>query len=148
MSDTPMPGVEAQARSEAAKAFARADLACHFGPSFFLHYLASFVRDHCPDPGEHLPAVELRLLNSEVLRLCHVVGVSPRWVLLAVPSTGGAAGEMAVELLPYEVIGGVRIRPSEAREGSIGFHQVRPPTIIAPEALLQAVMVQERAAEA
>ena len=148
MSFSHVRAVEAGTPSEAAKAFARADLACHFGPSFFLRYLGSFVRDHCPDPGEHLPVVELRLVSGESLRLCHVVGVAPRWVMLAIPAVESHGGGMAIELLPYEAICSVCIRTRETGNGSIGFNQVRTPEIIAPEALLQAAMAQDRSADA
>lgn len=51
-------------RLEAATAFARADLACTFGPSFFLGHLGRFVRDHCPDPKENLPVVQVHLADG------------------------------------------------------------------------------------
>jgi hypothetical protein len=47
-------------RLEAAASFTRADRACTFGPSFFLSHLGRFLRDHWPDPEEHLPMVEER----------------------------------------------------------------------------------------
>ena len=113
MSNSHVPTDQPGTPAAAAQAFARADLACHFGPSFFLRYLGSFVRDHCPDPGEHLPVVELRLVGGEVLRLCHVVGVAPRWVMLAIPAVERHGAGMAIELLPYEAICSVCIRTRE-----------------------------------
>lgn len=145
VSNSHVPMTELGTPAAAAKAFARADLACHFGPSFFLRYLGSFVRDHCPDPGEHLPVVELRLVSGEILKLCHVVGVSPRWVMLAIPAVESHGDGMAIELLPYETICSVCIRTRDTGSGSIGFNQVRAPEIIAPEALLQAAMAHDRA---
>lgn len=128
------------ARSEVTNAFARSDVACTFGPSFFLRYLGNFVRDHCPDPTENLPVVELRLGSGATLALCHVIGVSPRWVMLAIPDSRSHAAGMTIELVPYEIICGVCIRTRATGTGSIGFDQARSPEIIAPEALLRAVM--------
>ena len=122
-----------------ATALTRADLACTFGPSFFLGYLERFVRDQCPDPTENLPAVELHLSSGETLALCHVIGVSPRWVMLAVNDTKGHGPAMTIELVPYEIIHSVRIRTPTAEGASIGFAQTRSPAIIAPDALLRAM---------
>jgi hypothetical protein len=124
----------------AAAAFTRADLACPFGPSFFLGHLGRFVRDHCPDPKENLPSVQVRLADGETLDLCHIIGVSPRWVMLAVRDAAGHQDGMAIELVPFEIIRSVRIRTRYAERGSVGFAQSRAPAIIAAETLLQAVM--------
>ncbi len=61
---------------ERAAAFEAADQAYPFGPSFFLSYLARFVRDRCPESAEHLPTVQILLGDGETLDLCHVIGVS------------------------------------------------------------------------
>jgi hypothetical protein len=127
-------------RPEAATAFTRADLACAFGPSFFLVHLGRFVRDHCPDSTENLPAVELRLSGGETLVLCHVIGVSPHWVMLAVRDSRSHGAGMAIELVPYELICSVCIRTPEAGGVSIGFAQTQAPEIIAPETLLRDAM--------
>ena len=147
MSETHVPTHGDGTRPEVPEAFARADLACTFGPSFFLRYLGSFVRDHCPESPEDLPVVELHLVSGETLALCHVIGVSPRWVMLAVPASRSHGAGMTVELLPYEVICGVCIRTRETGGGSIGFDQVRAPEIIAPEALIRAAMASTPAGD-
>ena len=127
-------------RLEAATAFTRADLACTFGPSFFLGHLGRFVRDHCPDPKENLPVVQVHLADGEILDLCHIIGVSPRWAMLAVRDAAGHGDSMAVELVPYELIRRVRIRTQRAESASIGFSQTRSPEIIGAETLLHAAM--------
>lgn len=126
---------------EAATAFTRADLACTFGPSFFLGHLGRFVRDRCPDSKENLPVVQVRLADGETLDLCHIIGVSPRWVMLAVRDALSRGDGMAVELVPYECIRGVCIRTRHAESASIGFTQVRSPEIIGAETLLQSAML-------
>jgi hypothetical protein len=144
MSESRIPTEEAGARPEVAEAFVRADHTCTFGPSFFMGYLGNFVRDHCPEATELLPVVELRLASGETVSLCHVVGVSPRWVMLAVPRSSHGSG-MTIELLPYEVICSVCIRPRETGSGAIGFDQSRAPEVIAPEALVRAAMAHNPA---
>jgi len=138
MSETPDDN-EAE-RLEAAAACARADRASTFGPSFFLGHLGRFVRDHCPVPEESLPMVQLRLADGQTLDLCHIIGVSPRWVMLAVRDAASRQEDMAIELVPFEMIHGVRIRTRHAAGTSVGFAQSRAPAIIAAETLLQAAM--------
>ena len=134
------------AHLEAAAAFTRADRASMFGPSFFLGQLGRFVRDHCPSPEEHLPMVEIRLADGQTLDLCHIVGVSPHWVMLAVRDTVSRQPDMAIELVPFEMIRGVRIRTRHAEGSAVGFSQHHAPAIIEAERLLGAISSrQERA---
>ncbi|MEK6606693.1 MAG: hypothetical protein AABZ30_03440 [Myxococcota bacterium] len=63
---------------------AKIDARFPFGPLFFLTQLRGFVRDRCPDPAEGLPVVEVHLPSGEGLDVCHVLGVTPLWVALAV----------------------------------------------------------------
>ena len=134
---------DAVERAEAAAAFTRADRACTFGPSFFLGHLGRFVRDRCPDPKENLPVVHVRLADGETLDLCHIMGVSPRWVMLAVRDAASHGDGMVVELVPYELIRRVCIRTRRAESASVGFFQTRPPEIIAPETLLRAAISRD-----
>ena len=140
MSDTKLPPNDQTATAEASRAFARADLACPFGPSFFLGDLGRFVRDRCPDAAEQLPVVQIRLADGETLALCHIMGVSPRWVMLAVHDAASHGDAMAVELAPYEIIRRVYIGTRRAEGTTVGFAQTHLAQIIAPEALLRAVM--------
>lgn len=121
----------------AADPFLRADQSCAFGPSFFLHHLGRFVRDHCPDPSEHLPVVEVRLADGIALNVCHIVGVSPRWVLLAVRDAASPHEHMTIEFVPYELIRRIEIGTSRSESPTIGFAQHHAPEVIAAEALLE-----------
>lgn len=131
-------GDEETEKLEVATAFTRADLACTFGPSFFLGHLARFVRDHCPDREENLPLVQLRLADGETLDVCHIIGVSPRWVMLAVSDPPSHHDGMAIELVPYELIRRVCISTRRGEGASIGYAQMRSPEIVAAETLLRA----------
>ena len=141
MSDIPARSdVEAE-RLTAATAFTSADRACTFGPSFFLAQLGRFVRDRCPDPKENLPVVQVHLADGESLDVCHIIGVSPRWVMLAVRDTLSHRDGMGIELVPYEFIRRVCIRTRRKADGaSVGLQQIQSPEIVAAETLLQAVM--------
>ena len=137
MANTGTPNEESADLSGAAAAFIRADLACTFGPSFFLRQLARFVRDHCPTPEEHLPMVQVRLADGEVLDVCHIIGVSPRWVILAVRNAAGHQG-MVIEIVPFELVRRISISARRADGASIGFAQTHVPNIMTAEALLHA----------
>ena len=143
MSEPETRSVDEAERSQAAAAFIRADVACAFGPSFFLGHLGRFVRDRCPDPAENLPMVQVRLADGDTLDVCHIIGVSPRWVMLAVRDDAGHQDGMAVELVPYETIRRVCIGTRRTEGASIGFAQTQPPEIIAPEMLLRAAMARD-----
>ena len=143
MSETQTRSENQAERLEAATAFTRADLACPFGPSFFLAHLARFVRDRCPDPKENLPMVQVRLADGETFDLCHIIGVSPRWVMLAVRDAAIHKDGMTIELVPFELIRGVCIRTQHAEGASVGFAQSRAPEIISAETLLRAEMAPD-----
>ena len=125
---------------ETAAAFATADRESPFGPSFFLGHLGRFVRDHCPDPEEHLPLVQIRLADGETLDLCHIIGVSPRWVVLAVRDIASHRNEMAVEIASFDMIRGVRISARPPESGAVGFAQSRPPAVLSAETLAQGAL--------
>ena len=129
--------------AEAAAIFAQADMSCTFGPSFFLGNLGRFVRDRCPESNEYLPVVQVHLSGGETLDVCHIIGVSPRWLMLAVHDLDNQRDAMAVELVPYEAIRRVSIRSRHADSPSIGFSEIRRPEIIAPETLVQAAMLTD-----
>lgn len=107
-----------------------ADGRCPFGPRFFLTQLAAFLRERCPDPGE-LPRVDL-WIEGEPRPLCHVITVAPRWMAIAVWNGRGHDATMVTEIVPYELISRVTIGAGSRAHG-IGFHQVRPPAIVAIE---------------
>ncbi len=116
-----------------------------FGPGFFLGQLRAFARDRCPDPAEMLPAVELHLASGQVLDVCHVMGLAPSYVALAVreaPCTGTHDGSMRTELVPYGLITRVTIRAVRPAGPHVGFSAVHSPHVIgqdrSPEAALKA----------
>lgn len=111
-----------------------------FGPQFFLGHLAAYVRECCPDPSEALPFVHLHLASGEVLDVCHVIGLTPRWVALAVFE--GNSRAMRTELVPYEAITRVTISPGQAQGTHMGFHQETPAAVqaTAEEALHRAAV--------
>lgn len=132
------------ARAELAASFVKADHACPFGPSFFLGHLGRFVRDHCPSTEEHLPKVQIRLADGESLDLCHVIGVSPRWVMLATRESGSHQNEMAIDFVPFEVIQGVHIRAHHAETTSLGFAHGQSPAILSAETLVDTALTSGR----
>lgn len=99
-----------------------------FGPDFFLGQLRAFARDRCPDPAEGLPVVQLHLMGGEVLDLCHVIGLAPAFVALAVREPGGAVA-MRTELVPYQIITRVTIG-SAGEHGRVGFNHEHPAHIL------------------
>ena len=107
--------------------------AAPFGPGFFLDQLRAFARDRCPDPAESLPLVELHLATGDVLDLCHVMGLAPAFVALAVregPGRGSHEARMRTELVPYALITRVTIRPVEAGGAHVGFDLHRAPDVL------------------
>ena len=95
-----------------------------FGPGFFLGQLGAFARERCPDPGEALPVVELHLVTGEVLDLCHIMGLAPAFVALAVregPRGGSGEAPMRTELVPYGLVSRVTIRSVRATGAHVGF---------------------------
>jgi hypothetical protein len=106
-----------------------------FGPVFFLTQLKGLVRDCCPDSAEALPQVQLHLYGEEVFDLCHVIGLTPAWVVLAVyddRDRSPDATKMRTELVPYEVITRVTIRGSRKTGGhALGFNSEYNPHVIA-----------------
>lgn len=118
----------------------QASLGEPFGPGFFLGQLRAFARDRCPDPAEGLPSVQVHLASGEVLDLCHVVGLGPAFVALAVREGEGEAMRMRTELVPYRLIARVSIGSPGGRH--VGFEADRAPRMLAthgplsPEAAL------------
>ena len=102
-----------------------------FGPGFFLGQLRAFARDRCPDPSEGLPRVELHLATGEALDLCHVMGLAPCFVALAVRDGSGSEPQMRTEIVPYSFITRVTIRPLRGAGGHVGFDLHHDPEILA-----------------
>lgn len=122
--------VEDSESAEAAveKLLAAQALRCPFGPAFFVSQLRNFVRDRCPDPSERLPLVKVRTVDGVTLNVCHIIGLAPLWVALAVYDEHDPGRPMRTEIVPYNTI--VRVSICEIRPGGqqIGFSQSRQPT--------------------
>ncbi len=102
-----------------------------FGPTFFLGQLRAFARGQCPDPSEHLPAVTVHLATGEALDLCHVAGLAPTFVALAIREHVTSSGKMLMrtELVPYALITRITIRPVvDAKH--MGFDSEHAPTVV------------------
>lgn len=107
-------------------------LPCPFGPAFFLQQLHAFVRDRCPKPDEHLPAVAVHLADGEVLDVCHIMGLSPRWVALAVHDIERSSHEpspMRTELVPYQIVSRITIRSTRKELARLGFEMGKKPPL-------------------
>jgi hypothetical protein len=124
-----------------------------FGPGFFLGQLRAFARESCPSSSEALPSVALHLATGEVLELCHVMGLAPAFVALAVfddAKTGhGGARAMRTDLVPYSLITRVTIRPRHESGAHVGFDAGHAPQVIvrtsSPEETLKALSTAPQA---
>lgn len=96
---------------------------CAFGPIFFLKQLRAFIRDRCPDPSEALPSVQVHLAEGEILDVCHIIGLAPRWLALAAidMERPAASPRMRTEIVPYWHILRITVRPAGPETGHIGF---------------------------
>jgi len=93
-----------------------------FSPSFFRTHLATFVRDRCPDPAEKLPAVKIHLGDGSILDVCHVMGLTAAYVVLAVDDREVAgAPSMRTEIVPFRQIMRVTIRSIPGDGEHVGF---------------------------
>jgi hypothetical protein len=103
-----------------------------FGPAFFMTQLRGFAGEKCPDPALARPAVEIHLGDGEVLDLCHIIGVTPGWVALAVRDgeEDGTPARMRTEFVPYETIGRVTLRSSRPESPHLGFEMSRVPRVL------------------
>lgn len=144
MTDNEVNGSPGPSPEQQAGPLEKADARYPFGPSFFLGQLERFVRDHCPSPEEHLPHVQLKLVDGETLDLCHVVGVSSKWVVLAVLDPGAHGHEMTTALVPFEMVQGVRIRAHHQTGATAGFAQTQQPAAISAEMLVEAAFGRAR----
>ncbi|MEK7330394.1 MAG: hypothetical protein AAB113_06280 [Candidatus Eisenbacteria bacterium] len=142
--ETPQPPATAPAGDDAELApeqleqvaLAEATVRHPFGPGFFVTQLRAFAREGCPDPALGLPAVEIHLTDGDVLDLCHIIGVTPNWVALAVNDAEPAAPKprMRTEFLPYETIARVTIRGARVETPHLGFEHERVPRVLSAPA--------------
>lgn len=96
---------------------------CAFGPSFFVGQLRAFIRARCPDPSEALPSVQLHLAEGDILEVCHIIGLAPRWLALAAieMERSVASPRMRTEIIPYWHITRITVRPVRPEPGLVGF---------------------------
>jgi hypothetical protein len=119
-----------------------------FGPAFFMTQLRGFAGEKCPDPALERPVVEIHLGDGETLDLCHIIGVTPNWVALAVRdgNEDGAPRRMRTEFVPFAAIARVTLRGSRPESPHLGFEHSRVPRVLSaqtrpemtPEAALRA----------
>ena len=133
------PPTEAEAEKLSAASLAP------FGPGFFLEQLGAFARERCPSHLEPLPSVLIHLATGDELRLCHVMGLAPSFVALAIHDEtrcAGASTAMRTELVPYSLITRVTIRRRGEGDAHVGFDAGVAPRLLAqaptPEELLAA----------
>lgn len=122
-----------------------------FGPLFFMQNLRGLVRDRCPEPAESIPSVHVHLMDGEILDLCHIIGVSPNWIAMAVHEEEHAErpDQMRTELVPYHLIARVSIQTTRhSGTHPIGFNSSLDPEVygsipslagMTPEEALKAV---------
>lgn len=124
-------------RRGAMAALAAAESGVVFGPLFFLQHLRGFVRERCPEPQEGLPQVRVRLADGLELDICHIVGVTPKWIALAVYDTerDEESTRMRTDLVPYSMITRLVIRTeSERGVHPMGFNADREAPVLGPRA--------------
>src|SRR6058998_2405097 len=107
-----------------------------FGPAFFMTQLRGFAGEKCPDPAVSRPAVEIHLGDGEVLDLCHIIGVTPGWVALAVRDGEEVETppKMRTEFVPFEAILRVTLRSSRPESPHLGFEASRVPRVLSSRA--------------
>ena len=128
------PEAEALGGRDVARILAELGGHACFGPRFFLEQLGGLVRDRCPAPAEELPIVQLHMFGGEVLDVCHVIGLTPVWVALAVYDKPWSSGArvMRTDLVPYQAILRVTIRSAPAGSHRIGFDRDHSPALLGP----------------
>jgi hypothetical protein len=116
-------------------ALAEATVRHPFGPGFFLTQLRGFAGEKCPDPALERPVVEIHLGDGETLDLCHIIGVTPSWVALAVQDgdEDDTPRRMRTEFVPFEVIARVTLRSSRPESPHLGFEHGRVPRVLSAQ---------------
>jgi hypothetical protein len=75
--------------------------------------------------------VLIHLVEGETLDLCHVIGVAPRWVALAVRASRSEpsveAHRMRTVLVPYAHVVRVTMQPESLDASGLGFRQAVAP---------------------
>ncbi|HEU4725432.1 MAG TPA: hypothetical protein VFU59_09075 [Candidatus Eisenbacteria bacterium] len=131
---------------KAMKELAAADQRVSFGPLFFMQNLRGLVRDRCPDPKEEFPSVQIHLMDGQSLDLCHIIGVAPNWIALAVHEEehADAPSPLRTEMVPYHLIARISIE-SNRHEGAhpIGFNTQNEPEVFGGAPIAGAMTPEE-----
>jgi len=137
------PSAEAR---QTMKDLAAADQRVSFGPLFFMQNLRGLVRDRCPEETQAIPSVQIHLMDSEVLDICHIIGVAPNWIALAVHDEDHPErpAQLRTEMVPYHLIARVSIQTSK-HEGAhpIGFNAGNEPELYGPAAEVSGMTPEE-----
>jgi hypothetical protein len=134
--------VSGEKRAATTRAFAKADDVFSFGPSFFLKDLGRFLKEHYKRSGGKQARVFLRLGDGATLEVCSIIGVAPRWVVVAVDQDAGPKEQIAVEFVPYDLIRRVELSTRPTETSSIGFSQTRAPEVISPETAIGVPLIE------
>jgi len=128
----PKPAAPRTGTRATVTALKAADHRAYFGPLFFIQNLRGLVRERCPEPADGIPSVQIHLGDGDTLDVCHIIGIAPGWIALAVHEREGAerAAELRTELVPYPLITRVSIQ-STRHDGShpIGFNVGNEPAL-------------------
>jgi hypothetical protein len=143
---TVKPAKRTAEERKAMKALAMADQRVAFGPLFFMQQLRGLVRDRCPIPAEGIPSVQIHLLDGDVLEICHIIGVSPSWIALAVheEERPESSAPLRTEMVPFHLISRVTIQAD--RHGGahpIGFNADLEPSVIGSSPALGGMTPEE-----
>ena len=121
-----------EGQEKAMMALTAADQRAYFGPLFFMQHLRGLVRDRCPEPADGIPSVQIHLMDGEALDVCHIIGVAPGWIALAVheEAMSDRPSQLRTELVPYPVIARISIQTTR-HEGAhpIGFNATSEPAL-------------------
>jgi len=129
----PAPHEEPAPSPEQMMALADATQRHPFGPAFFMAQLRGFAGEGYPNPVVARPMVEIHLDNGDVLDLCHIIGVTPQWVALAVRDgdDDDRPGHVRTEFIAYDSIRRVTLRPARPEAPQLGFEASRAPRLLA-----------------
>jgi hypothetical protein len=127
-------------------ALTAADKRAYFGPLFFMQNLRGLVRERCPVPADGIPSVHVHLMDGEDLDVCHILGIAPGWIALAVHEREAPEGSarLRTELVPYPLIARVSIGTTQ-HEGShpIGFNAATEPEMYSTVASIKGMTPEE-----
>jgi hypothetical protein len=94
--------------------------------------LRGFAGENYPDPKVARPMVEIHLAGGDTLDLCHIIGVTPQWVALAVRDDDEDDRQrVRTEFIAYDSIERVTLRAARPESPQLGFEASRTPRVMA-----------------